>query len=84
MADEEQCAARGGALARQQIKESTLPFGIERRGRFVSNDDLGAPDQCPCRCNPLLLADAQAGDLPLVQRLLQIEVRQQTPGLVMQ
>ena len=52
MADEEQRAAGCAALVAQQIEECALPFRVQRRGRFVSDDDLGAGRSAPVPPRP--------------------------------
>jgi hypothetical protein len=61
MADEEQRAARRQALASEQSEKGFLTLGVEGRGRFVGDDDLGTSDQRARRRYALLLADAQGG-----------------------
>ena len=67
VADEKKRRACLGAFPQQQIEKRRLALGIEGRSRFVGNDDLGATKQGSRRGYPLLLADAQVGDLPLQQ-----------------
>ncbi len=48
---------------RHIVLDDALGFIIERRGRFVEDQDLGIADQAPARWRSLALAAGEAGAL---------------------
>jgi hypothetical protein len=77
MADENQARSDGRRLAQQQVDEDLLSLGIERRGRLVGDQDLGAADQRPRGGDALLLADAEFRRRPVPERRVEVELGEQ-------
>lgn len=55
--DEKQGGADSSGLGQQQVDERLLTRGVERRGRFVGDQQFGPADQGACGRGALLLAD---------------------------
>ena len=65
VADEQQARSGLSRFALHQIQESLLAVGVQRRGRFIGDDDFRTPDQRARRGHPLLLADRQLRGRPI-------------------
>jgi hypothetical protein len=81
MADEDQRGADGGGLLQQQVDEGLLAFGIERRGRFVGDQDFRPADQRARGGDALLLADRQLAGRLVPEVGVEVEVAQQAFSL---
>ena len=78
MAHEHQGRSGLSALVEQQPDECLPPVGIQGRGGFVGDQELGRAHQRTRGGNPLLLPHAQLGYRPMEQlRMPHVEVTQQ-------
>ena len=64
MADEQERGARRTAFRHQQTEKTITSIAVERRCRFVRDDEFRAPQQRACDRDPLLLPDGEFSDEP--------------------
>lgn len=73
VADEYQGATVCACFLEEQVQEAIAIVGVQRRGWFVGDQDLGAANQCSRHRYTLLLANTELGDGSRMQIVAKIE-----------